>query len=204
MKQTLLYTLSFFVIAIFMNACSGQMADKMAVVGEPTLSSDPCAVIDEKVLRLDRFTEVVQNTSAFHLEEKAAALQVPGITLSNNKKQMLRDAEKKQAEYAAQRQKYGCEIPISTGTADQKAVSSKAALVSDSCDAIDKKLMKLDAFTTMVNHTSAFHLEEKAAALQVPGITVSNNKKKMLKDAEKKGVELLAEREKQGCGSSTK
>ena len=107
MKQTLLYTLSFFVIAIFMNACSSQMADKMAVVGEPTLSSDPCAVIDEKVLRLDRFTEVVQNTSAFHLEEKAAAIQVPGITVSNNKKQMLRDAEKKEGEYAEQHQKNG-------------------------------------------------------------------------------------------------
>ena len=202
MKQTLLYTLSFFVIAIFMNACSSQMADKMAVVSEPTLSSDPCAVIDEKVLRLDRFTEVVQNTSSFHLEEKAAAIQVPGITVSNNKKQMLRDAEKKQAEYAAQHQKYGCETPMPTGTtrmSDKKAVASKPALVSDSCDAIDKKLMKLDAFTTMVNHTSAFHLEEKATALPVPGITVSNNKKQMLRDAKKKEGELLQERQKQGC-----
>jgi hypothetical protein len=197
MKQTLFYTLSFFAIATFMNACGGQMADKMAVVGEPALSSDPCATIDEKVLRLDRFTEVVQNTSAFHLEEKAAALQVPGITVSNNKKQMLRDAEKKQAEYAAQRQKYGCESTAQM--ADKKAVASKPALSSDSCDAIDKKLMKLDAFTTMVNHTSAFHLEEKATALPVPGITVSNNKKQMLRDAKKKEGELLQERQKQGC-----
>ncbi|GIU00794.1 hypothetical protein TSL6_13000 [Sulfurovum sp. TSL6] len=198
MKQTLLFTLSSFAIATLMTACSGQMADEIA----PTLSSDPCAALDKKILRLDRFTEVVRNTSAFHLEEKSTAILVPGITVSNNKKQMLRDAEKKQAEYAAQRQKYGCETPMRTGMtpmADKKAVTSKAALSSGSCDAIDKKLMKLDAFTTMVNHTSAFHLEEKATALPVPGITVSNNKKQMLRDAKKKQGELLAERQKQGC-----
>ncbi len=162
MKQTLLFTLSSFAIATFMTACSGQMADKMAVVGEPTLSSDPCAAIDKKVMGLDRFTEVVQNTSAFHLEEKATALPVPGITVSNNRKQMLRDAEKKQAEYAAEREKYGCETPMHTGTtpmADKKAVVSKPALSSNSCDAIDTKLIKLYEFTTMVKHTSAFHLE---------------------------------------------
>ncbi len=202
MKQTLLFTLSSFAIATFMTACTGQMADKMAVVGKPTLSSDPCAAIDKKVMRLDRFTEVVQNTSAFHLEEKATALPVPGITVSNNRKQMLRDAEKKYEEYAAERQKYGCETPMHTGAAqmaDKKRVVSKPALSSDRCAAIDKKLMKLDEFTTMVNNTSAFHLEEKAAALPVPGITVSNNRKQMLRDAKKKQTELLQERQKYGC-----
>ena len=69
----------------------------------------------------------------------------------------------------------------------------------DACVAIDKKLVKLYEFTTMVNNTSAFHLEEKAAALSVPGITVSNNKKKMLRDANKKGRELLKEYQKYGC-----
>ena len=73
---------------------------------------------------------------------------------------------------------------------------------SDSCAAIDKKLIKLYQFTMMVNNTSAFHLEEKASALSVPGITVSNNKKKMLRDAEKKGKELLKERQKYGCDTT--
>jgi len=301
MKQTLLYTLSSFVIVIFMTACSNQVADKMAVVGNPTLSSDTCAAIDQKVMRLNRFTEVVKNTSAFHLEEKATAIPVPGITVSNNRKQMLRDAEKKQAKYAAERQKYGCdtsiptfaakmpekkevvnkpvpvsepsadsdkkmmkpvefatkvnhtsavhveekaaalpvpritvnhnkeqmiseqkkkdteleverqkyadELPIPAGTAqmaDKKAVVSKPASSSDACDTIDKELIKLYEFMIMVNNTSAFHLEEKAAALSVPGITVSNNKKKMLKDAEKKRTELLAERQKYSCDTSNK
>ncbi|HEY9191165.1 MAG TPA: hypothetical protein VIM88_09905 [Sulfurovum sp.] len=191
MKQTLLHLLSSFSIVILLTACSGQVADKMAVVGEPSLSSDPCAVIDEKVMRLDSFTEVVQNSSAFHLEEKATALPVPGITVSNNRKQMLKDAEKKRAEYAAERQKYGCE----PSTADMK----DTAISSDPCSAIDRQLIRLDEFTAMVNHTSAFHLEEKATALPVPGITVSNNKKHMLRDVERKRAELLQERENQGC-----
>ena len=42
----------------------------------------------------------------FHLEEKASALSVPGITVSNNKKKMLRDAQKKYEEYRAEYQKY--------------------------------------------------------------------------------------------------
>jgi len=128
---------------------------------------------------------LVNNTSAFHLAEKALVFPVPGITVSNNKKQMLRDAKKKYAEYAAERQKYDCEIMSSD--------------VSDSCAAINKKIMRLDEFTTMVNNTSAFHWEEKASALLVPGIKVSNNKKKMLRNAKKKGVELLKEQQKLGC-----
>ena len=298
MKQTLLIALFSFSITSFMVASTDKFTDKLAVVGSPGLSSDPCAAIDKKVLKLDRFTEVVKNTSAFHLEEKATALPVPGITVSNNKKKMLRDAKKKYAEYAAERQKYGCDTPMTTST-DKKAVVSKPALSSapsaaidkktvkqdkvttkannsstvhvedkaaalpvlastasnkkeqmqkveekkaaaievehpkyttetptpvttaktvekkavvsepvlssnssDSCAAIDKKLIKLYEFMIMVNNTSAFHLEEKASALSVPGITVSNNKKKMLRDGEKKRAELSAEREKYGCDTA--
>jgi hypothetical protein len=111
MKQTLLFTLFSLTMATLMTACSGQMADNMASVGKSTLSSDPCAVIDKKMMRLDRFTEVVKNTSAFHLEEKATAIPTPGISVSNNRRQMLRDADKKYAEYSAERQKLGCEVP---------------------------------------------------------------------------------------------
>jgi hypothetical protein len=81
-------------------------------------------------------------------------------------------------------------------------VASESALSSaEDCAALDKELIKLDEFMIMVNNTSAFHLEEKAQAMPVPGITVSNNKKKMLRDAGRKRAELLAEREKQGCGT---
>ena len=262
MKQTLLFTRSFLTIATFMIASTSQMA----VADHTIFSSDSCAAIDEKIMKLDRFTTMVNNTSAFHLEEKASALPVPGITVSNNKKKMLRDAKKKYAEYAQERQKYDCETPMAARTqiADKKTVVSKPAISSDTpayivtpkvnnastvnveekdvalkaeskkyvakppvtayaankkreintpaissdrseeCAAIDEKIMKLDRFTTMVNNTSAFHLEEKAAALPVPGITVSNNKRKMLRDAEKKGRELLKEHQKYGCETSKK
>lgn len=201
MKQTLLYSLASFVLVTFMTACSGQIADEMAVVGNPNLASDPCAAIDEKVLRLDRFTEVVKNTSAFYLEEKATAIQVPGITVSNNKKQMLKDVEKKYTEYAEEYQKYGCKVPkrSTAQMADKEAGGFASALLDSPCDTIDKKLMKLHEFTVMVNNTSAFYLEEKATAMPVPGITVSNNKKQMLRDAKKQQEELLQERQKQGC-----
>ncbi len=288
MKYRFIYTLSSLVFVTLLTACSGQMADKMAEVGTPSLSSDPCAAIDAKVLRLDRFTQVVQNTSAFHLEEKAAALTVPGITVSTNRKKMLQDAEKKYAEYTAERQKYSCKTPVPVRTADiayQKEVvnkpvpvsepstssdqkmmkaealttkvipthtvkvEEKAAAVplpamkvkannaqelseetkketaplaehqkertqiadqkavrgnSDVCDALNNELIELYEFTIMVNNTSAFHLEEKLQAMPVPGITVSSNKKKMLRDAEKKRVELLVERQKQGCETAEK
>ncbi|MCO4845884.1 MAG: hypothetical protein KC427_07700 [Sulfurovum sp.] len=215
MKQTLLITISSLVMATFMTACTSQVADSMASVGNSNLTSNPCPAIDKKIMRLDRFTEVVKNTSAFHLEEKATAIPTPGITVSNNRKQMLRDADKKYAEYTVERQKYGCETPMTAGTAqmevaskptlssdpsaDNMVVSDSPVWSSDSCAAIDKKLMKLNEFTTMVNNTSAFHLEEKASALPVPGITASNNKKKMLRDANKKYAEYEAEREKYGC-----
>jgi len=211
MKQSLFPTHSFLIaIATFMIACTSQMA----VADNTIFSSDSCAAIDKKIMKLDRFTTMVNNTSAFHLEEKASALTVPGITVSNNKKKMLRDAEKKYTEYAAERKKYDCETPVATRTqaaytkaaVNKPAVSSNKVTVadntifsSDSCAAIDKKIMKLDRFTTMVNNTSAFHLEEKASALTVPGITVSNNKKKMLRDADKKYTEYAAERQKYDC-----
>jgi virulence-associated protein VapD len=199
MKQTLLITLFSFAITSFIIASTDTITDtitdKMAVIGSPGLSSDPCAAIDEKVLRLDRFTEVVKNTSAFHLEEKATALTVPGITVSNNKKKMLRAAKKKYAEYAAERQKYGCEIPVTTSTAH----IADTMPILDSCAALENKVQRLDRFTQVVKHTSAFHLEEKANAIPTPGITVSNNRKKMLKDAERKYAEYAAENQKYGC-----
>ncbi len=232
MQQTLLITLFSFLLSSFMVASTDSITDKMAVIGSPGLSSDPCAAIDKKLIKLDEFTTMVNNTSAFHLEEKASALPVPGITVSNNKKKMLRDAKKKYAEYSAERKKYSCENPMPAGTAkmavvaksteveavrqkdtvetpmpasgtdkiaDKMAVMGSPGLSSDPCAAIDKKLIKLDEFTTMVNNTSAFHLEEKASALPVPGITVSNNKKKMLRDAKKKYAEYSAERKKYSC-----
>ena len=196
MKKTLLVTL--FCISAFTTVSSAQMS----MLEQFIPPSDSCEAIDKKIVSLDQFTQVVKNTSAFHLEEKASALPSPGFTVSNNKKQMLRDAKRKRAEYLAERQRYGCEAPLPQSTAevaDQTPVASKTAVSSDSCDAIDKKIVSLDQFTQMVKNTSAFHLEEKASALPSPGFTVSNNKKQMLRDAKRKRAEYLAERQRYGC-----
>lgn len=222
MKHTLLIALFSFIISSFIIASTDTFTDKMAAIGSPGLSSDPCAAIDKKLIKLDTFTRMLNNTSSFYLEEKASAIPVPGITVSNNKKKMLRDAKKKYMEYAAERQKYACDTSLSESTdemdvntptvkgdevamntddkyTDQKDIVSSSGLSSDQCAALDKKLIKLDAFTRMVNNTSSFYLEEKASAIPVPGITVSNNKKKMLKDARKKYMEYSSEREKYAC-----
>ena len=95
MKQTLLLTLSFLSIAALMTACSNQMASVGLSTADKT---EECIIIDKKLIKVDKFIEVVNNTSAFHLEEAARAIETPGITVSNNKKQMLRDANKKKAE----------------------------------------------------------------------------------------------------------
>jgi len=108
MKQTLLLTLSFLSIAALMTACSNQMASVGLSTADKT---EECIIIDKKLIKVDKFIEVVNNTSAFHLEEAARAIETPGITVSNNKKQMLRDANKKKAELESEHQKLGCETP---------------------------------------------------------------------------------------------
>ncbi len=181
--------------------------DKNAVVNKPALSSESSADREKTMMKADELTTKVNKTSTLPMEEKVAPLPVPGITVNHDKEQMVSDVKKKDAELLSERQKYADEAPIPENTtpmADKERVVNKPVLSSDACDAIDKKRIKLYEFMIMVKNTSAFHLEEKAAALSVPGITVSNNKKKMLKDAEKKQADLLAERKKYDCETSTK
>jgi len=106
MKQTLLLTLSSFVIATLMTACSSKIP---FVDTDTTDNSEECIDIDKKLIKVDNFIVVVNNTSAFHLEEAATAIPAPGITVSNNKEKMLRDANRKKAELSKEHQKLGCE-----------------------------------------------------------------------------------------------
>lgn len=73
----------------------------------------------------------------------------------------------------------------------------------DECATINKKLIKVDNFITKVNSMSAFHLEEAATAIPKTEITTSNNKKTMLKDANRKKAELLEEQQRNGCKPQT-
>ena len=108
MKKTLLLTISSLSMAAFITACSSQMASVGLSTADKT---EECINLDKKLIKVDRFLEVVNNTSAFHLEEAASAIETPGITVSNNKKQMLRDANRKKAELESEHQKLECETP---------------------------------------------------------------------------------------------
>jgi len=103
MKKTVLLILSSLTAAIFMTAC-GQ---SIPYINTDTV--DECATVDKKLGKVDNFIKVVNETSAFHLEEAASAIPVPGITASNNKPRMLKDADKRKSQLLAERQSLGCE-----------------------------------------------------------------------------------------------
>lgn len=67
------------------------------------------------------------------------------------------------------------------------------------CESINKSLVKLEEYILRIENTSAFHLEEAAEAYEVPGVTISNNKKHMLKDARNYRDELIGKYEKMQC-----
>lgn len=106
MKQTLLLTLSSFAMAVLMAGCTGQVA-------VPGLSAadkeEKCINLDRKLIKVDKFLTILDRNSAFHLAEADLAMEVPGITESNNKKRMLKDGNKRRDELIAERQKLGCE-----------------------------------------------------------------------------------------------
>ena len=93
-------------MAVLMSGCTNQTAPVVSSVDK----TEECMNINKKLIKIDRFLTVVNNTSAFHLEEAAAALESPGITESNNKKQMLRDGNKKKTALLDEQEKLGCAI----------------------------------------------------------------------------------------------
>jgi len=68
-----------------------------------------CATINKKLIQVDEYIVKVDSMSAFHLEEAALAFENPKISTSNNKKDMLKDANRKKEALLADSQKYGCE-----------------------------------------------------------------------------------------------
>jgi len=89
---------------------------------------------------------------------------------------------------------------LMTGCSGQIAAPGLSAEdKEDKCINLDRKLIKVDKFLTIVERNSAFHLAEADLAMEAPGITESNNKPRMLKDGNKRRAELEAERQKLGC-----
>jgi hypothetical protein len=106
MKKTLLSILAALSLSSFMSGC-GQT---IPYINEN--SEGECATLNKELLEVDEFITTVKSKSAFHLEEAALAYDKPKITHSNNKSQMLRDAEKKRDSIVDKQTKLGCDAPV--------------------------------------------------------------------------------------------
>jgi len=104
MNKTLLITLSTLTFTTFFTAC-GQVS-----VPTHTNTEEECLTVQRNLYKVEKFTDTVEKTSAFHLEEAAVAMNVPKITVSNNKRQMLRDAAKRKKSLEAEQKELGCKI----------------------------------------------------------------------------------------------
>ena len=106
MKKTLLFTFSSVALAVQLTGCTGQMA-------APELSAadkeEECMHLDRKLIKVDKFLTILDRNSAFHIEESDLTSEIQGITVSNNKPRMLKDANKKRAELLEKHQEMGCE-----------------------------------------------------------------------------------------------
>lgn len=104
MQKTLLMTLSTLTLVTLFTGCA-QVTPSLNIDNE-----EECLTVQKNLLKVEKFTTTVEKTSAFHLEEAAVAMSVPKITVSNNKRQMLRDAAKRKKELEAEQRELGCEI----------------------------------------------------------------------------------------------
>ncbi len=102
MKKTSLLTLGSLVISIVLTGC-GQ-----SIPYVNTDTQEECLTISKNLLKVEEFTQKVEKSSAFHLEEASIAMLAPQMTVSNNKPKMLRDAAKRKASLEAEQRKLGC------------------------------------------------------------------------------------------------
>ena len=75
---------------------------------------------------------------------------------------------------------------------------------SSECAQVDKKLLKVDRFITTISGMSASQAEEYIVAMPAYEITNSAEKKRMLKDANKRKNTLTAQHRQLGCPSTIK
>jgi len=104
MKKACLITLSTLTFSTLFTAC-GQVTVPHNIDTEAE-----CLTVQRNLYKVEKFTTMVEHTSAFHLEEAAVAMNVPKISTSNNKRQMLRDAAKRKRALEAEQKELGCEI----------------------------------------------------------------------------------------------
>jgi len=106
MNKTLLITLLTLAFTTFFTAC-GQVS-----VSTHINTEEECLTVQRNLYKVEKFTDTVEKTSAFHLEEAAIMMNVPKITVSNNKRQMLRDAAKRKKALEEEQKALGCEVAL--------------------------------------------------------------------------------------------
>jgi hypothetical protein len=104
MKKVITRGIASLSLMIFMAGC-GQSVPGI----NSNTKFNECADINKKLIQVDEYIIKVDQMSAFHLEEAALALQNPKISTSNNKKDMLKDANRRKTDLLKESQKYGCE-----------------------------------------------------------------------------------------------
>ena len=88
MKTTLLFSALAIPLLLALTGCSGKTE---VIAANPYKMQKNCESMDKSLAKLEEYILRIENTSAFHLEEAAEAYEIPGVTVSNNKKQMLKD-----------------------------------------------------------------------------------------------------------------
>ena len=71
-------------------------------------NTEKCSVYNNQLLKVNEYIAKVERTSAFHLEEAAVAMENPQISTSNNKKDMLKDANSRKINILENMKTNGC------------------------------------------------------------------------------------------------
>ncbi len=88
MKKMVLYSTLVLSTVILLTGCSSNTEN---IVANPYKMQKSCENMDRSLVKLEEYILLIKNSSAFHLEEAAVAYEMPAVTVSNNKKQMLKD-----------------------------------------------------------------------------------------------------------------
>ena len=107
MKYNRLFLLSLLGALGLMTGCTGQMPYSDTGT-DGTQQIKECKVLEQQLMKTDKFIEKVQSEPAIHAEELAYTLTPTEITQTSNKKRMLRDAETKKAALLKEHTKMGC------------------------------------------------------------------------------------------------
>ncbi len=91
-------------IAVAVTGCG----ENVPLVVNNMSNEKKCAAYNNQLLKVNKYLDTVSGMSAFHLEEAAVAMDNPQISISNNKKDMLKDANQRKIDILTNMKTYGC------------------------------------------------------------------------------------------------